>query len=130
MSGWHWFSKGGRASAGVSLTRRDGLRADICVDDTTVDMQVAPSRNLSVGLTLDANGDDPITGHVGAWPLPTVYLSANAPILRRRAAAPRHRARGGSRLAVVGARPRRGVRPMARRGRPVALAGNDPRGAR
>lgn len=83
MSGWHWFSKGGRASAGVSLTRQDGLRADLRIDDATVDMQVAPSRNLSVGLTLDACGDDPVTGHVGVWPLPTVYLSADAPILRR-----------------------------------------------
>lgn len=83
MSGWHWFSKDDRASASASLTRRDGLLAGLRIGDASADVQVAPSRNASVALKFDINNDDPVSGHVGMWPLPTVYLSADAPILRR-----------------------------------------------
>ena len=87
MSGWHWFSESGLASAFAYLTRRDGLCADLSVGDVDVSMQVAPPRNLSVGLKFDINDDEPVTGHVGVWPLPMVYLSADAPILQRLARA-------------------------------------------
>lgn len=87
MSGWHWFSESGWASASAYLTRRDGLCADLAVGDVGVSMQVAPPRNLSVGIKFDINDDEPVTGHVGVWPLPVVYLSADAPLLRRLARA-------------------------------------------
>lgn len=87
MSGWSWVSKSGRAEASASLTRRDGLCADLTVGDVGVMVQVAPPRNLSVGLKFDINYDEPVTGHVGVWPLPMFYWSADAPILRRLARA-------------------------------------------
>lgn len=87
MSEWTWFSKDGRPSADLSLTRRDGLVAHLRVGGGSVDVQIAKSRNVSFGWTCNVNADDPVSGHLGAWPLPTFYLSADSSWLRRLAEA-------------------------------------------